>query len=149
EMADREGEARRSQGQEQSETQSCPLKQDAVEKGRSRHVDHKCAHDVVETPLRIHRLERVVTADTALFARQRWINGSKHQLVVYGEKLRLRLWIGLRGKRLDCFRSLSIRWRSNDLTSLSANPTQAKIVVRRCFPVEALDRMGAKRRRDR
>ncbi len=98
-------------------------------------------------PLRVCRLQLVVAIDATLLVRQRGIDRPKHQLIVDGEKFRLGLGIGLRGERFNRFRGACIRWPRRDFPSLTTDPAQTKIIIWPCTLVEALDRVGAKRRR--
>jgi len=52
------------------------------QKGRHWDVDHERADNVVEMPLRLIRLESIVTANATLFVRNGRIDCTKHQFAI-------------------------------------------------------------------
>ena len=86
-MQHEEREPDRSQDDENAKTKDDALAQDALQKRTDGNVYHERPHDIVELPFRLVRLKSVVAVHATLFARERWVDGPKHPLIVDGQEL--------------------------------------------------------------
>ena len=145
--SDKEADAAEAEGERQAKTDA--LHQIGAQERASGNIDRKGAHDVVDMPLRLVRLQPVVAVDTAFLGRCGRVDGTEDQVVSDGEKARPRRWIGLALEQLDGCRHGRVGRRRRDRPSRSADPLQAQDVVGVAHAVEQLDGMGAERRWDR
>ena len=148
-MHQRNRQARECQCEKETQCDAGALPRHGAQKRRDRDVDCERADDVVEMPLRLVGLERVMTANATLFARQGGVNGAKHPLAIDVEQRRYRFRVWRGGEGLDGARHLGVRWRRHDLSSRATDRGQTKLGIVAVLFVESLDRMGSKRRRNR
>src|ERR1700687_5674906 len=73
--------------EEETQSDAGTLPNHGAQKRRDRDVDHERADDIVEMPLRFVRLERVMTANATLFARQGRIKRAEYPLPIDVEQL--------------------------------------------------------------
>src|SRR5882724_3521676 len=82
EMNERDRKAPEYQSEEETQSDAGALPCYGTQKGRHRDVDHERADNVVEMPLRLIRLESIVTANATLFLRNGRIDCTEHQFAI-------------------------------------------------------------------
>ena len=147
-VQDRDRQANSRQRKEKGERDRVALRPDALEEGRNRDVDGERAHDIVQAPLDLVRLELIVTAHAALLVGQRRIDRSQQLPVVDGRERGSRAAVRGRGERLDHVGHRRVDGRRRDVAARTPDPAQDQRAVLAKLLVEAFDRMGAERGRD-
>ena len=87
EMNERDRQTRERQCNEESQSDADALPRYGMEKGRDRNVDRERTHKFVEMPLRLVRLQSVMTVNATHFLRETRIDRAEHQFPIDVEQL--------------------------------------------------------------